>query len=85
MSIVGNAQQIKQKLLRLSKDKIKEVENFVDFIYLKTNDNKKRKTKKMEGIWKGMGIENIDIEKEIYKIRKESMVAMEKRIKKWSY
>ncbi len=39
---------------------------------------------KLEGIWKNVGFENLDLEKEIKKLRKEADEDLRNRSKKWN-
>jgi len=77
--------RIKRLLDRVRPEKIQEVENFVDSLTEKGAEKPGgRKVRKMEGIWEGLGFENIDEEKEIREIRKESEESLLKRSAKWN-
>ena len=64
-------ERIKKNLLKLPPEKIPELSNFIDFLLMKTSQAKRKNIKKLEGIWEGIGFENINIEKEIFKLRSE--------------
>jgi len=77
-STIEDIEQIKKMLLKMPDEKVKEVEDFVAFVYTKINPKERKKIEKLEGIWKGLGFEKIsDIEQEIADIRQgtESRIA----------
>ena len=77
--------RIKRMLDRVKPEKIQQIEDFVQFIAEKDAEIPGgKKVKKMEGIWEGLGFENIDEEKEIREIRRESEESLLKRSKKWN-
>ncbi|MBW1802668.1 MAG: hypothetical protein JRJ85_18280, partial [Deltaproteobacteria bacterium] len=60
-----------------------EVNDFIEFILMKTENNQLKRVEKLEGIWKGLGFERIfDIEKSIREIRSESEKSISDRIAK---
>lgn len=61
--------KIKQKLSKVPKDRLKEIDDFIELI-LKSNIHSANIVK-FEGIWEGLGFEKInDLESEIRRIRK---------------
>lgn len=77
--------RIKRLLDRVKPEKIREVEDFVEFLAQKdTPTPSAKKVRKMEGIWEGLGFEDIDEEKEIREIRRESEESLLKRSTEWS-
>ena len=77
--------RIRRLLDRVKPEKIHEVEDFVEFLTEKDAEKpSEKKVRKMEGIWEGLGFENIDEEKEIRVIRTESEEALLKRSAKWN-
>jgi hypothetical protein len=77
--------RIKRLLDRVKPEKIREVEDFVEFLTEKDAEKPgAKKVRKMEGIWKGLGFENIDVDKEIREIRKESAESLLKRSNRWN-
>lgn len=80
-----NINQIKKILLKMPQEKIIEIEDFVEFIWEKTSQGiTKKKIKKLEGIWSGLGFENLDIEQSIDTIRQESEETLLKRSNRWN-
>jgi hypothetical protein len=77
--------RIKRLLDRVKPEKIQEVEDFVESLTERGAEKPSgKKVRKMEGIWEGLGFENIDEEKEIREIRKESEESLLKRSAKWN-
>ena len=77
--------RIKRMLDLVKPDQILETEDFVKHLMEKGHEKPLgKKVKKMEGVWEGLGFENIDEEKEIRKIRRESEDSLVKRSKKWN-
>jgi len=77
--------RIKRLLDRVKPERIQEVEDFVEFLAEKDAQMLGGKTvRKMEGVWEGLGFENIDEEKEIREIRKESEESILKRSDEWN-
>ena len=72
--------KIRRNLTKIPSDKLLEVNNFIEFIL----SGKKKKLKnivRFEGIWEGIGFDNItDLEIEIKKLRKDSTRSLLKRI-----
>ncbi len=77
--------RIKRLLDRVKPEKIQEVEDFVEFLTEKDAQTPGgKKIRKMEGIWEDIGFENIDEEKEIREIRRESEESILKRSAEWN-
>lgn len=77
--------RIRRLLDRVKPERIQEVEDFVEFLTEKDAEKPgERMVRKMEGIWEGLGFDNIDEEKEIREIRKESEESLSKRSAKWN-
>jgi len=77
--------RIKRLLDRVKPEKIHEVEDFVEFLTEKDAEKpSEKKVRKMEGIWEGLGFENIDEEKEIREIRRESEESLLNRSAQWN-
>lgn len=75
--------KVKQNLLKLPKTKLPEINDFIEFILMKTNTRRSKHVKKLEGIWEGVGFEQIsDLDKNIREIRDKSESLMLDRIKK---
>ena len=68
---VVELEKMKGNLEKLPPEKIAELSDYVDFLLSKTSQSEDRKIQKLEGIWVGLGFENLDIEKEISKLRSE--------------
>ena len=65
-------QNILQNLKCLPKNKLKEVDDFIQFLVFKSKTKVKEKSKSLEGIWEDIGFEKlVDIDAEIIKMRKE--------------
>jgi Protein of unknown function (DUF2281) len=65
--------RIKRLLEKVKPERIREVEDFVEFLAEKDNQlSGRKKIKKMEGIWEGLGFERIGVAKELHDIRKMS-------------
>ena len=63
--------RIKRLLDRVKPEKIHEAEDFVEFLAEKDAEKPSEKeVRKMEGIWEGLGFENMEEEKEIREIRR---------------
>ncbi|CAB1074738.1 hypothetical protein D1AOALGA4SA_2557 [Olavius algarvensis Delta 1 endosymbiont] len=76
-----NFTKIKQNLLKIPKDKLPEINDFIEFILMKTESSRLKRVEKLEGIWKGLGFERIpDIDKGIREIRSESEKSILDRI-----
>jgi len=79
MKRLENINQIKKMLLKMPPEKVKEIEDFVEFVLTRISKGRmKRKIEKLEGIWEGLGFEKIDIEQGIYNIRKEAEESLSK-------
>ena len=76
-----NFTKIKQNLLKIPKDKLPEINDFIEFILMKTESSRLKRVEKLEGIWNGLGFERIpDIDKSIREIRSESEKSILDRI-----
>lgn len=71
--------KIKQKLSKIPDDKLIEVDDFIDFLLVKSQKPIPNIVK-LEGIWEGLGFEKIqNLETNIKKIRKEISNSIMKR------
>ena len=62
--------KIKQNLLKIPKTRLSEINDFIEFILMKTNSSNSKRVGNLEGIWEGIGFEQIyDLEKSIREIR----------------
>ena len=78
-----NLTKVKQNLFKIPKARLAEVNDFIEFILMKTKSGRLKRVEKLEGIWKGLGFERIsDIDKSIREIRSESEKAMADRMAK---
>ncbi|ODS36752.1 MAG: hypothetical protein A7315_13960 [Candidatus Altiarchaeales archaeon WOR_SM1_79] len=78
MNASASVYKIKQKLHKVPENKLAEIDDFIDFMLMKSEVS--GKTTKFEGIWEGLGFEKIkDLESEIRKIRKSSTDSILKR------
>jgi len=72
-------QKIKKKLSRIPGNKLKEVDDFIDFLLHKLHIEE-GKPVRLKGIWENTGLEKIiDIENELVKVRKELSDSILKR------
>ena len=72
-----NITQVKQNLLRIPKAKLAEINDFIEFIISKTETGRLKRVEKLEGIWQGLGFEQIsDLDNSIREVRHESEKAM---------
>ena len=68
-----NISKVKQNLYKIPKAKLAEINDFIEFILMKTELSQLKRVEKLEGIWNGLGFERIpDIDKSIREIRSES-------------
>jgi hypothetical protein len=68
-----NITKVKQNLYKIPKAKLAEINDFIEFILMKTKSSQLKRVEKLEGIWNGLGFERIpDIDKSIREIRSES-------------
>ncbi|MBN1351153.1 DUF2281 domain-containing protein [candidate division KSB1 bacterium] len=76
--------KIKRNLQKIPLDKLGEVNDFIEFIMLKYKQRSRGKVR-LEGIWKGIGFENIpDLEKEVLEVRNSTSKELIDRAKKWN-
>jgi hypothetical protein len=76
-----NITKIKQNLFKIPKAKLTEINDFIEFILMKTETSRLKRVDKLEGIWNGLGFERIpDIDKSIREIRSESEKSILDRI-----
>jgi hypothetical protein len=48
----------------MPEQEMKEIQDFVEFLWSRTGKKRmRRRIEKLEGIWKGLGFEKIDVEK----------------------
>jgi len=82
MSVNSNAllkQKIKKNLSRITESKLKEIDDFIDFL-LNKEEIEEAKPANLEGIWKNSGFENIpDLEQSLSDARKELSDSILKR------
>ncbi len=68
-----NITKVKQNLYKIPKARLAEINDFIEFILMKTESSRLKRVEKLEGIWNGLGFERIpDIDKSIREIRSES-------------
>jgi hypothetical protein len=68
-----NITKVKQNLFKIPKARLAEINDFIEFILMKTESSRLKRVEKLEGIWQGMGFERVpDIDKSIREIRSES-------------
>ena len=78
-----NLTKVRQNLFKIPKTRLAEVNDFIEFILMKTKSGRLKRVEKLEGIWKGLGFERIsDLDKSIREIRSESEKAMADRMAK---
>lgn len=71
--------KIKQKLSKIPDDKLREIDDFIDFLLIKS-PKPARNIVRLEGVWKGLGFEKIqNLETDIKNIRKKISSAILKR------
>jgi len=76
-----NISKVKQNLYKIPKAKLAEINDFIEFILMKTELSQLKRVEKLEGIWNGLGFERIpDIDKSIREIRSESEKSILDRI-----
>ncbi|MCP4623343.1 MAG: DUF2281 domain-containing protein [bacterium] len=76
-----NIAKVKQNLFKIPKAKLAEINDFIEFILMKTESSRLKRVEKLAGIWKGLGFERIhDIDKSIREIRSESEKSILDRI-----
>ena len=78
-----NVTKVKQNLFKIPKDRLGEVNDFIEFILMKSESRPSKRVEKLQGIWKGLGFERIsDLDKSIREIRSESEKSVSDRIAK---
>lgn len=78
-----NIKKVKQNLFKIPKARLAEVNDFIEFILMKSESRPLKRVEKLEGIWKGLGFERIsDLDKSIREIRSESEKSILDRIAK---
>ena len=76
-----NISKVKQNLYKIPKAKLAEINDFIEFILMKTELSQLKRVEKLEGIWNGLGFERIpDMDKSIREIRSESEKSILDRI-----
>ena len=76
-----NITKVKQNLYKIPKAKLAEVNDFIEFILMKTESSRLKRVEKLEGIWNGLGFERItDIDRSIREIRSDSEKSILDRI-----
>jgi hypothetical protein len=72
-------QKIKKNLSRIPENKLKEIDDFIDFI-LHKSDLQEEKPVQLKGIWENSGFEKIgNLDQELTEIRKELSNSILKR------
>jgi len=72
MSAVSDIHEIKRRLQRMKPAEVNEVKDLVEFLSRKGSPGtSEKKIAKLKGIWKGLGFEKLDLEKDIKAMRKE--------------
>ena len=78
-----NIAKVKQNLFKIPKARLSEVNDFLEFILMKTESSTPKRIEKLEGIWEGMGFDRIsDLDNSIREIRGESEKAILDRLAK---
>ena len=78
-----NITKVKKNLFKIPKDRLGEINDFNEFILMKSELHPLKRVQKLEGIWKDLGFERIsDLDKSIRKIRSESEASIINRIAK---
>ena len=76
--------KIKQKLSKVPEDRLKEINDFIELILIKSKIHSPNIVK-FEGIWQGLGFEKInDLESDIRQIREEATQSILERVYKWN-
>lgn len=71
MDTTTDIEKIKKNILKLPPHKLQQLDEFLENLLKMESTDKSQNVKKLEGIWEGIGFENIDIESEIAKLRTE--------------
>jgi hypothetical protein len=80
-----NIAKVKKNLFKIPKARLLEVNDFLEFILMKTESSTPKRIEKLEGIWEGMGFDRIsDLDNSIREIRGESEKAILDRLAKWN-
>jgi hypothetical protein len=75
--------KVKRNLVRVPKARLDEVNDFIEFLLSKSKSSRLRRVAKLEGIWQGLGFEQIpDLGTSIRDIRGESEKSILKRAAK---
>ena len=78
-----NITKVKQNLSKIPQTKLAEINDFIEFVLMKTESSRSMRVEKLEGIWKGLGFERItDLDSSIREIRSDSEKAILNRITK---
>ncbi len=78
-----NMEKVKHNLFKIPKAKLPEINDFIEFILAKTESSRLKRVEKLEGIWQGLGFEQIsDLDNSLREIRNESEKAMSNRMAK---
>jgi hypothetical protein len=85
MSTASDIHEIERRLQRMKPAEVTEVKDFVEFLSRKGSPAKsEKKIAKLKGIWKGLGFEKLDLEKDIKAMRKEFDEGILRRSERWS-
>ena len=85
MSTAADIQQITQRLQRMKPSEVSEIRDFVEFVARKSApDVPKRRILRLKGVWKGTGLERLDVEKELKEVRKNLGEKILKRSETWN-
>ena len=85
MSSASDIHEIKRRLQRMKPADVHEVKDFVEFLARKSSQGtSEKKIAKLKGIWKGLGFERLDLEKDIRAMRKEFDEGILRRSERWT-
>ena len=85
MSTAADIQHITQRLRRMKPSEVSEIKDFVEFMVRKNSpDAPKKRIARLKGVWKGTGLADLDIEKEIKGVRKNLGEEILKRSETWN-
>jgi hypothetical protein len=77
--------QIRRNLFKIPLERLHEVSHLVEVILKETDSGSVRHVERMEGIWEGIGFEQLsDLDKDIREIRGFSEKILSERITRWN-
>jgi len=77
--------QIRRNLFKIPLERLHEVSHLVEVILKETDSGSVRRMEKMEGIWEGIGFEQLpDLDKDIREVRGLSEKILSERIARWN-